>query len=240
MTSGSAQRGDLLFLLHDGEVQFSGYGLVVEGGCPHHLVGLLMVDRPKPASAAWLQQIEARFGPVELHSMTRTGERGLVCHLWIEEASLVHVRPVPGGFTHVLQQVLSVLLMHPPAPQLDVAWDATTRLWVSSFHESAPAHAAPSARGKQRLPRFALGQVVATPGALEALEEAGQLPQEFLHRHVVGDWGELDEHDRQANERAVHGGDRILSAYRTKKGAKVWVITEYDRSVTTLLLPSEY
>lgn len=239
MTSGTAQRGDLLFLLHDGEVQFSGYGLVVESGCPHHLVGLLMVDRPKPASAAWLQQIEATFGQVELHPMTKSGERGLVCHLWIEEASLARVRQLPGGFTQILQQVLSVLLMHPPAPQLDVAWDATQRLWVSTFHQASRVDA-PAVNKNPRLPRFALGQVVATPGALEALEEAGQLPQEFLHRHVVGDWGELDEHDRQANERAVHGGDRILSAYRTKKGAKLWVITEYDRSVTTLLLPGEY
>ena len=239
MTSGTAQRGDLLFLLHDGEVQFSGYGLVVESGRPHHLVGLLMIDRPKPASAAWLQQVEAMFGPVELHPMTKSGERGLVCHMWIEKASLVHVRPLPGGFAQILQQVLSVLLIHPPAPQLDVAWDATTRLWVSSFHQ-APQTDAPVVNKNPRLPRFALGQVVATPGALVALEEAGQLPQEFLHRHVVGDWGELDEHDRQANERAVHGGDRILSSYRTKKGAKLWLITEYDRSVTTLLLPSEY
>ena len=239
MTSGTAQRGDLLFLLHDGEVQFSGYGLVVESGCPHHLVGLLMVDRPKPASVAWLQQIEAQFGPVELKPKTRGGERGLVCHMWIDEASLVHVRQLPGGFTQVLQQVLSVLLAHPPVPQLDVAWDAATRLWVSTFHQVSQIDA-PAVNKNPRLPRFALGQVVATPGALEALAEAGQLPQEFLHRHIVGDWGEIDEHDRQANERAVHGGDRIFSSYLTKKGTKVWVITEYDRSVTTLLLPSEY
>lgn len=239
MTSGTAQRGDLLFLLHEDEVQFSGYGLVVLDGCPHHLVGLLMVDRPKPASAAWLKEIEAKFGPVELHPMTRGGERGLVCHMWIDEASLVHVRQLPGGFTQILKQVLSVLLIHPPAPQLDVAWDAATRLWVSTFHQAPPIDA-PVVSKNPRLPRFALGQVVATPGALEALEEAGQLPQEFLHRHVAGDWGELDEHDREANERAVHGGDRIFSSYLTKKGTKVWVITEYDRSVTTLLLPSEY
>jgi hypothetical protein len=228
-----------MFLLHEGEVQFSGYGLVVLDGCPHHLVGLLMVDRPKPASVAWLNEIEDKFGPVELQPMTRSGERGLVCHMWIDEASLVHVRQLPGGFTQILQQVLSVLLMHPPAPQLDVSWDATTRLWVSTFHQASQIDA-PRVNKNPRLPRFALGQVVATPGALEALEEAGQLPQEFLHRHVVGDWGELDEHDREANERAVHGGDRIFSSYLTKKGAKLWVITEYDRSVTTLLLPSEY
>lgn len=239
MTSGTAQRGDLLFLLHEGEVQFSGYGLVVSDECPQHLVGLLMVDRPKPVSKAWLSELEGRFGLVELHSMTRTGERGVLCQMWVEQASLLHVRPVPGGFTPILQQVLSRLLLHPPAPQLDVSWDATQRLWVSTFHQASQIDT-PTENKNQRLPRFALGQVVATPGALEALEEAGQLSQEFLHRHIVGDWGELDEHDREANERAVRGGDRIFSSYLTKKGTKLWVITEYDRSVTTLLLPSEY
>lgn len=93
---------------------------------------------------------------------------------------------------------------------------------------------------KPKGPLFPLGQVVATPGALAALEEAGQIPQEFLHRHVVGDWGDLDPHDLQANELAVRYGNRILSAYSTKNGTRLWVITEYDRSVTTLLLPSEY
>ena len=239
MTAGAVRRGDLFFLLHDGEVQFSGYGLVVSDGCPHHLVGLLMVDRPQPVSRAWLLDLEDRFGPAELHPMTRTGERGLMCQMWISEASLPHVRPLQGMFTRSLRQVLSILLARPPAPQLDVAWDSSMQLWVSTFHE-VPQTEAPRRNANERLPRFALGQVVATPGVLGALEEADQLPQEFLHRHIVGDWGELDEHDRQANERAVHGGDRIFSSYLTKKGTKLWVITEYDRSVTTLLLPSEY
>lgn len=89
-------------------------------------------------------------------------------------------------------------------------------------------------------PLFALGQVVATPGALEALEEAQQTPQEFLTRHVQGDWSTLDPHDQQANAQAAKEGNRILSAYETKLGTRVWLITEWDRSVTTLLLPSEY
>jgi hypothetical protein len=89
-------------------------------------------------------------------------------------------------------------------------------------------------------PLFALGQVVATPGALAALEDAGQNPGEFLQRHVTGDWGDLDEHDRNENELALRQGLRLLSAYQTTKGVRLWVITEWDRSVTTLLLPEEY
>lgn len=87
---------------------------------------------------------------------------------------------------------------------------------------------------------FSLGQIVATPGALEALARSGQSPAEFLDRHVAGDWGEVDEDDRQANEDALAEGERLLSAYRTRVGDRLWVITEWDRSVTTFLLPDEY
>jgi hypothetical protein len=89
-------------------------------------------------------------------------------------------------------------------------------------------------------PLFALGQVVATPGALEAIEEAQQTPQEFLTRHVQGDWETLDAHDQRANQQAVKEGDRILSVYETNLGTRLYVITEWDRSVTTLLLPADY
>jgi hypothetical protein len=88
--------------------------------------------------------------------------------------------------------------------------------------------------------RFALGRVVATPGVLQALEDAGQSPTSFLARHVSGDWGELDEHDRQENEFSVANGYRILSAYTLPTGTRIWIVTEADRSVTTVLLPSEY
>jgi hypothetical protein len=89
-------------------------------------------------------------------------------------------------------------------------------------------------------PLFALGQVVATPGALEALEQAQQTPQEFLTRHVQGDWEALNIHDQQANQQAAKEGDRVMSVYTTKIGTRLYVITEWDRSVTTLLLPQEY
>ena len=94
--------------------------------------------------------------------------------------------------------------------------------------------------GRPPSARFPLGRVVATPGALAALEAAGQEPSEFLTRHVCGDWRELDEHDRQENEFSVANGFRILSAYSLSDDTRIWIITEADRSVTTLLLPSEY
>ena len=93
--------------------------------------------------------------------------------------------------------------------------------------------------------KFSLGRIVATPGALEALRDAGQTAGEFLARHVTGDWGDLDDEDRQANDAALINGSRILSAYVTKKGERLWIITEAVneaglRYCSTLLLPSEY
>lgn len=89
-------------------------------------------------------------------------------------------------------------------------------------------------------PKFPLGQIVATPGALKALAVNNHEPFEFLRRHVLGDWGELDENDRAENELSLRQGLRLLSAYRLKDGTRLWIITEADRSLTTLLLPSEY
>ena len=88
-------------------------------------------------------------------------------------------------------------------------------------------------------PRFKLGALVATPGALKILEKAGVPVWSLVSRHVSGDFGEVDEHDRQANEDAIASGERILSAY-TVAGERVWIITEADRSSTCTLLASEY
>jgi len=90
------------------------------------------------------------------------------------------------------------------------------------------------------LPKFPLGRIVATPGVLKALEEANQNPFEFLERHQTGDWGELCEEDKRENEFSLRHGFRILSAYRTRNNVKIWLITESDRSYTTLLRPHEY
>lgn len=88
--------------------------------------------------------------------------------------------------------------------------------------------------------KFALGQIVATPGALEAMQESGQTPQFFLAQHAACNWGQVDSEDWQLNDEAVKEGTRLLSAYTTLKGRKLWVITEHDRSSTTILLPEEY
>ncbi len=88
--------------------------------------------------------------------------------------------------------------------------------------------------------KFAPGQIVATPGALEAFERAGNSPLDFLQRHLAGDWGDVDAHDRQENEFSLEHGFRLLSVYWLSDGTKIWVITEADRSATTFLLPEEY
>ena len=95
-------------------------------------------------------------------------------------------------------------------------------------------------QSQTKQPLFALGRLVATPGALDVLTHAGQSPAEFLSRHQHGDWGECCEEDARENDHSVKQGFRILSVYHTCKDEKLWVITEADRSVTTLLLPSEY
>jgi hypothetical protein len=92
----------------------------------------------------------------------------------------------------------------------------------------------------EKKPLFDLGQLVATPGALAALEKAGQNAMEFLSRHVTGDWGEIPEEDKKENQFSLEKGFRLMSSYRTTAGDRVWVITEGTRSHTTLLLPDEY
>jgi len=93
--------------------------------------------------------------------------------------------------------------------------------------------------------KFDLGQVVATPDALEALKAAGQGPVEFLARHLRGDWGDLDEEDRRLNDMALVDGSRILSSYVLNTGVKVWLISDAcdddgRRASTCLLLPENY
>ena len=86
--------------------------------------------------------------------------------------------------------------------------------------------------------RFPLGRTVITRGALDALEQEDVLAA--MTRHANGDWGDLCAEDKQANDDALSVGTRLLSAYRTGAGQKFWIITEADRSITTVLLPEEY
>ena len=87
---------------------------------------------------------------------------------------------------------------------------------------------------------FPLGRLFATPGAIMAAGKAEDNLITYLNRHATGVWGELSQDDRLANSQALKDGLRLLSAYRLKDGTKIWIITEADRSATTVLLPDEY
>jgi hypothetical protein len=88
--------------------------------------------------------------------------------------------------------------------------------------------------------RFLLGQVVATPGALAALQESGEEAMTFLELHQSGNWGQVCPEDWHENEVSLKHGFRLLSSYKLKTGTTLWLITESDRSSTCLLLPEEY
>ena len=90
------------------------------------------------------------------------------------------------------------------------------------------------------MPKFTLGAVTATPGVLAAFQDAQDTFWPYLRRHSEGDWGEVSPEDRAENELSLQAGFRLLSAYTIKSGVKIWIITERDRSSTTILLPDEY
>ena len=87
--------------------------------------------------------------------------------------------------------------------------------------------------------RFGLGQCVITPGASEYLAQCSMTPDYLLARHLNNDWGDLEQEDKATNDYAIDHDERIFSSYNVC-GESVWVITEADRSATTILLPSEY
>ncbi len=101
-------------------------------------------------------------------------------------------------------------------------------------------HSNDDAAGSSASPiqKFDLGRLVATPGALQALPPDEM--QAAIRRHVAGDWGSLDKHDMQMNEAALRVGGRLFSVYESRAGVRFYVITEADRSATTVLLPEEY
>ncbi|WP_238897558.1 hypothetical protein [Achromobacter xylosoxidans] len=89
--------------------------------------------------------------------------------------------------------------------------------------------------------RFEPGHLVMTDGVAELVQQGRFNPSAYLRRHLGGDWGDLSDNDRRQNDAALKSGeDRLFSAYEIGPSLKVWVITEWDRSVTTVLLPSEY
>ena len=93
--------------------------------------------------------------------------------------------------------------------------------------------------------KLELGQLVATPGALEVLSRSEQSPWDFVRRHAAGDWGDVCAGDARLNDAAVRDGGRLLSVYHTLEGVKLWIITEAAdgdgcRAATTILLPDEY
>lgn len=152
-----------------------------------------------------------------------------------EQGNVVEVRILTDRFVPVIR-----------------AWDMTpgsaTRGSVLTI-SSAPAQtAAPSVPDAPEpappviSPRFALGQLVSTSSVHQLVEEGLLNPMPFIRRHAQGDWGELPDEDRQSNEQALQYGDRLFSTYDTHLDdePRLWIITEADRSVTTLLLPSEY
>lgn len=86
--------------------------------------------------------------------------------------------------------------------------------------------------------RFGLGRLVSTRGALERVSNGEML--RALRRHASGDWGNVCPDDAEANDEAIGCGARLLSSYTTAEGVRFWIITEGDRSATTVLLPEEY
>lgn len=88
--------------------------------------------------------------------------------------------------------------------------------------------------------KFRTGEVVATPGAIAAMQKHLCQPLSLLARHLAGDWGDVPPEDAQLNDEALKSEGRLLSSYPIGGNERIWIITEWDRSVTTLLLPSEY
>ena len=109
---------------------------------------------------------------------------------------------------------------------------------MTAEHRTTPPLSA--AKGTSNEPLFDLGALVATPGALALLKELGLPSLKFLARHWYGDWGDICTDDRNANRNALVYQQRIVSSYNLEGHRRLWIITEADRSSTTLLLPEEY
>jgi len=111
---------------------------------------------------------------------------------------------------------------------------------VSDFSQEMTMPTQSTASASSGLPKFHLGRTVMTRG-VQAHVVSGRLdPTPFLRRHHRGDWGDLCDSDKRANDQGVRSGGRLMSSYKVNESLTLWIITEWGRSVTTLLLPSEY
>ena len=127
-------KGEIFFLCHPGTQEvFSGYGLTVDPCRRDRLVGLLMVDRPRPADPEWLKQLENSFGEYQLVAMTAAGERGIACQMQIEPESLPYLRQLPQEKAAAIKAALEPLLEEPPNPLLALRWDEEQELWQSEI-----------------------------------------------------------------------------------------------------------
>ncbi len=128
-------KGELYFLRHpETEGIIAGYGLTMRDGRKDLLVGLVMVDRPKPVDPEWLNEIEITFGEYQLAVMTASGERGISCQIQVEPESLPYLCQFPADEkTSAMETFLKPLLENPPKPILNLRWNAETKLWHSHF-----------------------------------------------------------------------------------------------------------
>ncbi|HEX9596787.1 MAG TPA: hypothetical protein VF982_07915, partial [Anaerolineales bacterium] len=125
--------GQLYFLAHPGSELFSGYGLTTQAGRQDRLIGLLMVDRPRPVDPNWLAEIEALYGDYQLVPMTAGGERGLLTQMRIAAESVPFLTRFSHPMGQAITRVLQPLLETPPAPVLKLRWDDEHKLWRSEF-----------------------------------------------------------------------------------------------------------
>jgi hypothetical protein len=127
-------KGELFVLSHPGTIDtFSGYGLTLIPDSKEFLVGLLMVDRPKPADPDWLQGVETTYGECQLVPMTATGERGIACQMQVDSNSEQYLERFPGDKADAIQTVLRPFLENPPKPTFTLYWDQETHFWQSHF-----------------------------------------------------------------------------------------------------------
>jgi hypothetical protein len=126
------QRGQLYCLAHPGlEGIFSGYGLSTREGRNDHLVGLLMVDRPRPVDPEWLKEIEDAYGEYQLVPMTAGGKRGILCQMRVEKESRAFLRQLYHPMAREIEQALKPLLDAPPKAILKLRWDEESQFWTS-------------------------------------------------------------------------------------------------------------